>query len=48
MEGINEKVEELREEFKDIIQTFNLIEFFRYYKRSYIPMYLFDEKTNNL
>lgn len=39
---------ELREEFKDIIQTFNLIEFFKYYKRSYLPMYLFDEKTNNL
>lgn len=45
---IREIIVELREEFKDIIQTFNLIEFFRYYKRSYIPMYLFDEKTNNL
>lgn len=35
---------ELREEFKDIIQTFNLIEFFTYYKRSFLPNYIFAEK----
>ena len=32
----------LREEFKEIIQQFNLIEFFDYYKKSYLPMYLFN------
>ncbi|HLC46738.1 MAG TPA: Lrp/AsnC family transcriptional regulator [Candidatus Nanoarchaeia archaeon] len=31
----------IREEFKDIIESFNLIEFYQYYKRSYLPMYLF-------
>ena len=37
---------QLRENFKDIIETFNLIEFYRYYKRSYLPNYIFmdDEK----
>lgn len=33
----------LREEFRDIIERFNLIEFDDYYKRSYLPMYLFNE-----
>jgi DNA-binding Lrp family transcriptional regulator len=36
---------EMREEFKDLIERFNLIEFYRYYKVSYLPQYLFqDEK----
>ena len=34
---------ELREEFKDIIEKYNLIEFYSYYKRSYLPLYLFNE-----
>ena len=34
---------QLREEFKDIIETFNLIEFYNYYKRAYLPMNIFQE-----
>jgi len=32
----------IRKEFRDLIESFNLIEFFTYYKRSYLPMYLFE------
>ena len=35
---------ELREEFKDIIERYNLIEFYSYYKRAYLPSYLFNEE----
>ncbi|MBU0457534.1 MAG: hypothetical protein ABH824_06095 [Nanoarchaeota archaeon] len=31
----------LREEFKDIIESFNSIEFYQYYKRSFLPRYIF-------
>jgi|SRR3989344_1564987 len=31
----------LRDEFKEIIQQFNVIEFYDYYKKSYLPKYLF-------
>ena len=34
----------LREEFKDIIQNFNMIEFYDVYKRQYLPDYLFEEE----
>lgn len=39
---------EMREIFKDIIETFNIMEFYHYYKRSYLPKYLFEkqEKEN--
>lgn len=33
----------LREEFKDIIEYFNVIEFYQYYERSCLPRYLFQE-----
>lgn len=36
-------VMKLREEFKDLIETFNLIEYYNSYKRSYLPLYLFQE-----
>ncbi len=35
---------EMRETFKDIFQSFNIIEFYGWYKRSYLPRYLFEEK----
>ena len=35
---------QLREEFRDLIERFNLIEFYDYYKRSYLPSYLFKEE----
>lgn len=38
-------IREIREEFKDLIERFNLIEFYNYYKRSYLPLYLFREKV---
>ncbi len=36
---------QIREEFKDLIERFNLIEFYNYYKRSYLPLYLFKEEN---
>lgn len=33
---------QIRENFKDIIETFNSTEFYQYYKKSYLPRYLFD------
>jgi len=35
---------QIREEFKDLIESFNLIEFYNYYKRSYLPLYLFENE----
>lgn len=32
---------QLKEEFKDLIETFNIIEIYQYYKKSYLPAYLF-------
>ncbi|MFH1505588.1 MAG: Lrp/AsnC family transcriptional regulator [archaeon] len=32
---------EIRDHFKDIIETFNMMEFYDYYMRSYLPKYLF-------
>ena len=32
---------QIRETFKDLIEEFNMIEFYKYYKRSYLPGYLF-------
>jgi DNA-binding Lrp family transcriptional regulator len=37
-------VMELRSRFKDIIANFNMMEFYGYYKRSYLPKYLFEIK----
>lgn len=34
----------LREEFSDLITSFNVIEFYEYYKKSYLPLYLFKEE----
>jgi DNA-binding Lrp family transcriptional regulator len=34
---------QVRQEFKDIIETFNMIEFYKYYSKSYLPKYLFME-----
>jgi DNA-binding Lrp family transcriptional regulator len=46
MEALNKSriryiVMQLREEFKDIIERFSIIEFYDYYKRNYLPSYLF-------
>lgn len=35
---------ELREKFIDLIEKFNIIEFYKYYKRSYLPSYLFKDE----
>ena len=35
-------ITKIREEFKDIIERFNIIEFYDYYKRSYLPMHMFE------
>lgn len=37
----------LREEFKDVIESFNMIEFYDYYKRSYLPMYMFGNEKKD-
>lgn len=36
---------QLREEFKDLIETFNSMEFYEYFKKSYLPRYLFEQNT---
>ena len=35
---------QIRERFKDIIETFNTTEFFQYYTKSYLPRYLFEQE----
>ncbi len=35
---------QVREEFKDLIERFNLIEFYQYYQKSYLPQFLFKEE----
>ena len=37
-------ISKLREEFSDLITGFNLIEVYDYYKRTYLPEYLFEEE----
>lgn len=37
-------ITKLREEFSDLIANFNLIEVYDYYKRTYLPEYLFKEE----
>lgn len=39
---IRQMIIELRETFKDIIENFDSIEFYRYYKKSFLPLYLFE------
>ena len=34
---------QIRELFVDLIERFNIIEFYKYYKRSYLPSYIFKE-----
>ena len=34
---------QIRELFSDLVERFNLIEFYKYYKRSYLPSYVFKE-----
>jgi len=44
---IRKLIFEMREVFKDIIETFNMMEFYKYYKRSYLPeCYFRQEQTN--
>lgn len=41
-----ELIIQIRSEFKDLVETFNIIEFYKYYKKSYLPLHLFqDSKT---
>ncbi|MBI2508317.1 Lrp/AsnC family transcriptional regulator [Candidatus Woesearchaeota archaeon] len=44
---IRQAILQIRIEFKDIIERFNLIEFQDTYKKSYLPSYLFDESFIN-
>lgn len=44
---IRQLITQFREEFKDLIGNFNLIEFYHYYKKSYLPKYLFSEQKSN-
>lgn len=36
-------ISQLREEFKDMIAYFNMIEFYQYYEKNYLPRYLFQQ-----
>jgi hypothetical protein len=40
---IRQIIVNMKEEFKDIIQDFSLIDFYKYHKRAYLPSYLFEE-----
>lgn len=40
-------IRQVREEFKDLIERFNIIEFYTYYKRSFLPLYLFKEEKKH-
>lgn len=42
---IRQIIVQIREDFKDLIETFNSIEFYNYYKRSYLPKYFFQEQV---
>ncbi len=44
--AIRKVIHNLRQEFTDVIETFNMIEFYRYYKRSYLPISAFESKNN--
>ena len=48
--GIRQIILQLREEFSDVIGHFNLIEVYDYYKKTYLPEYLFMDpnEINNL
>jgi len=37
-------IQQIREEFKDLIERFNLIDFYTYYKRDYLPSFLFKKE----
>ena len=39
---IRHLIAELRHEFKDLIESFNMMEFHKYYKKTYLPRYLFE------
>ena len=41
-ETVRKLIAKIREDFKDIIEDFNSMEFYKYYKRSYLPKYLFE------
>src|SRR3989344_5198173 len=38
-ETVRKLIAKIREDFKDIIEDFNSMEFYKYYKRSYLPKY---------
>jgi DNA-binding Lrp family transcriptional regulator len=38
-------INNLREEFKDLIETFHIMEFYEYYKNTYLPLYLFNQEA---
>lgn len=40
---IKHVISQLREEFKDLIEYFNIIEFYQYYERNYLPRYMFQQ-----
>ena len=42
---IRQLIVKVREDFKDLIENFNIIEFHQYYKKTYLPQYLFLENT---
>ncbi len=44
-------ISQIREDFKDVLHSFNLMEFMRFHKRSYLPGYLFADvmpKSDNI
>lgn len=44
--AIRQLIIQIRENFKDLIENFNIIEFYKYYKKNYLPGYLFVHEEN--
>lgn len=42
---IRHLIAELRHEFKDLIESFNMMEFHKYYKKTYLPKHLFEKNS---
>ncbi len=36
---------QMREQFKDLIENFNIVEFYQYYKKTNLPMHLFEQEV---
>ena len=43
-ERVRELIIQVRNDFKDLIEDFNMVEFYQYFKKSFLPGYLFEKE----